>query len=66
MKCRATDGAIAAVDQVLRASGGSSFYVRSELERLSRDVRAGMYQPSDAKSAHNSYATALLGDVGAR
>ena len=66
VKCRATDGAIAAVDQVLRASGGSSFYTRSELERLSRDVRAGMYQPSDAKSAHNSYATALLGDVGAR
>ncbi|WP_106506355.1 acyl-CoA dehydrogenase family protein [Brachybacterium timonense] len=64
VKCRATDGAITAVDQVLRASGGSSFYVRSELERLSRDVRAGMYQPSDAKSTHNSYATALLGDVG--
>src|SRR5699024_9580563 len=47
VKSRSTEAAIAAVDQVLRASGGSHYFRRSELERLSRDVRAGMYHPSD-------------------
>ncbi len=36
----------------------------SELERLSRDVRAGMYHPSDLESVHASYAKALLGEIG--
>ncbi|EYT50153.1 acyl-CoA dehydrogenase family protein [Brachybacterium muris] len=65
VKSRATEAAIAAVDQVLRASGGSHYFRRSELERLSRDVRAGLYHPSDEESVHASYAKALLGDVGA-
>lgn len=65
VKSRATQTAIAAVDQILRASGGAHFYRRSELERISRDVRAGMYQPSDEESVHASYAKALLGDFGA-
>ena len=64
VKSRATEAAIAAVDQVLRASGGSHFFRRSELERLSRDVRAGLYHPSDEESVHASYAKALLGEVG--
>lgn len=65
VKSRATEVAIAAVDQVLRASGGAQFFRRSELERLSRDVRAGMYHPSDEESVHASYAKALLGEIGA-
>lgn len=65
VKSRATEAAISAVDQVLRASGGSHYFRRSELERLSRDVRAGLYHPSDEESVHASYAKALLGDVGA-
>lgn len=64
VKARATEAAIGAVDQVLRASGGSQFFRRSELERLSRDVRAAMYHPSDEESVHASYAKALLGPIG--
>lgn len=64
VKSRASETAIAAVDQVLRASGGSHYFRRSELERLSRDVRAAMYHPSDEESVHASYAKALLGEVG--
>ncbi|MDO5663132.1 MAG: acyl-CoA dehydrogenase, partial [Brachybacterium sp.] len=66
VKSRATESAIAAVDQVLRASGGSHYFRGSELERLSRDVRAGMYHPSDEESVHASYAKALLGELGSR
>ncbi|MGO1227506.1 MAG: acyl-CoA dehydrogenase family protein [Brachybacterium sp.] len=65
VKSRATETAIRAVDQVLRASGGAQYFRRSELERLSRDVRAGMYHPSDEESVHASYAKALLGEIGA-
>ncbi|MGY5763794.1 acyl-CoA dehydrogenase family protein [Brachybacterium sp. DNPG3] len=64
VKSRSTEAAIAAVDQVLRASGGAHFFRRSELERLSRDVRAGLYHPSDEESVHASYARALLGEIG--
>ncbi|AXK44653.1 acyl-CoA dehydrogenase family protein [Brachybacterium saurashtrense] len=64
VKARATEAAIGAVDQVLRASGGAQFFRRSELERLSRDVRAAMYHPSDEESVHASYAKALLGEIG--
>ncbi|MFE5776618.1 acyl-CoA dehydrogenase family protein [Brachybacterium sp. NPDC056505] len=65
VKHRATEAAIGAVDQVLRASGGAHFSRTSELERLSRDVRAGLYHPSDEESVHGSYARALLGEIGA-
>ena len=61
---RPTEAALAAVEQVLRASGGSQYSRRSELERLSRDVRAGMYHPSDEESVHASYAESLLGEIG--
>ena len=64
VKSRSTEAAIAAVDQVLRGSGGSHYFRRSELERLSRDVRAGMYHPSDEESVHASYAKSLLGEIG--
>lgn len=65
VKARATEAALGAVDQVLRASGGAQYFRRSELERLSRDARAGMYHPSDEESVHASYAKALLGEIGA-
>ena len=65
VKSRVTEAALSAVDQCLRASGGRHFYRGSELERLSRDVRAGLYQPSDEESVHGAYARVLLGDVGA-
>lgn len=65
VKSRSTETAIAAVDQVLRASGGAHYFRGSELERLSRDVRAGIYHPSDEESVHASYAKALLGEIGA-
>ena len=65
VKSRASEAALAAVDQVLRASGGAHYFRRSELERLSRDVRAGLYHPSDEESVHSSYAKALLGEIGA-
>ncbi|ATG55304.1 acyl-CoA dehydrogenase [Brachybacterium ginsengisoli] len=65
VKSCSTEAAIGAVDEVLRASGGSQFFRRSELERLSRDVRAGMYHPSDEESVQASYAKALLGEIGA-
>ncbi|PWH06803.1 acyl-CoA dehydrogenase [Brachybacterium endophyticum] len=65
VKSRTTETAIRTVDQVLRASGGAHFSRSSELERLSRDVRAGLYHPSDEESVHSSYAKALLGEIGA-
>ncbi|WP_038373139.1 acyl-CoA dehydrogenase family protein [Brachybacterium phenoliresistens] len=65
VKSRATEAAIAAVDEVLRASGGAHYSRRSELERLSRDARAGIYHPSDEESVQASYAKALLGEIGA-
>lgn len=64
-KHRATEVALRAVDEVLRSAGGAHFSRGSELERISRDVRAGLYQPSDAESVHASYAKALLGEIGA-
>lgn len=64
LKARVSEAAIAAVDECLRASGGRHYYLGSELERLSRDVRAAVYQPSSAESVHASYARALLGEIG--
>ncbi|GAB2533241.1 acyl-CoA dehydrogenase family protein [Brachybacterium huguangmaarense] len=65
VKHRATEAALHAVDEALRSAGGSHYSRGGELERISRDVRAGLYQPSDAESVHASYARALLGEVGA-
>ena len=36
---------------------------RGELERLYRDVLAGMFHPSDDESAHNTVANAWLGPL---
>ncbi|MDO4919761.1 acyl-CoA dehydrogenase family protein [Kocuria sp.] len=63
VKHRATEAARQVVDLALRASGGAQYRSGSELERLYRDVLAGMYHPSDEESVHAATATSLLGPV---
>lgn len=63
VKGRATEAAKEAVELAVRTSGGSQYFRSSELQRLYRDVLAGLYHPSDNESLHASYAKALLGPV---
>ena len=63
VKLRATETARTVVDLAIRISGGSSYFRGSELERLYRDVLAGMFHPSDDESAHNTVANAWLGPL---
>jgi alkylation response protein AidB-like acyl-CoA dehydrogenase len=63
VKVRATETARTVVDLAIRVSGGSSYFRGSELERLYRDVLAGMFHPSDDESAHNTVANAWLGPL---
>jgi alkylation response protein AidB-like acyl-CoA dehydrogenase len=63
LKVNATESARRVVDLAIRVSGGSIYYSGSELERLYRDVLAGMFHPSDDESAHNTVANAWLGPL---
>lgn len=63
LKVNATETARRVVDLAIRVSGGSSYFRGSELERLYRDVLAGMFHPSDDESAHNTVANAWLGPL---
>lgn len=63
LKHRAVTTAKAVVDEALIVAGGSSFFARSELSRLYRDVAAGVFHPSDPESAHSTAATAWLGPL---
>ncbi|WP_027479469.1 acyl-CoA dehydrogenase family protein [Gryllotalpicola ginsengisoli] len=63
VKIRATETARRVVDTAIRVSGGSSYFNRSELGRLYRDVLAGLFHPSDDESAHNTVANAWLGPL---
>ncbi|AZC14417.1 acyl-CoA dehydrogenase family protein [Microbacterium sp. ABRD28] len=63
VKHRAVTTAKAVVDEALVVAGGSSFFARSELSRLYRDVAAGVFHPSDPESAHSAAATAWLGPL---
>ena len=63
LKVNATETARRVVDLAIRVSGGSSYFHGSELERLYRDVLAGMFHPSDDESAHNTVANAWLGPL---
>jgi alkylation response protein AidB-like acyl-CoA dehydrogenase len=63
LKVRATETARQVVDLAIRVAGGSSYFAGSELERLYRDVLAGMFHPSDDESAHNTVANAWLGPL---
>lgn len=63
IKHRAVTMAKAVVDDAVLVAGGSSFFTRSELSRLYRDVLAGLFHPSDPESAHSTVASAWLGPV---
>ncbi|MFD2839709.1 acyl-CoA dehydrogenase family protein [Populibacterium corticicola] len=63
VKSRATEVALRTVEKAVRVSGGSSYFNRSELSRLYRDVLAGLFHPSDDESVHSAWANALLGPV---
>lgn len=63
VKTRATEVAKDVVEKAVRVSGGSSYFSRSELSRLYRDVLAGIFHPSDEESVHRAWAGALLGPV---
>ena len=51
------------VEEIVRACGGSSYFNRTELSRLYRDVLAGLFQPSDQESLHDAWANILLGPI---
>jgi alkylation response protein AidB-like acyl-CoA dehydrogenase len=63
LKVNATETARRVVDLAIRVSGGSMYFSGSELERLYRDVLAGLFHPSDDESAHNTVANAWLGPL---
>ncbi len=63
VKVRATETAKDVVEKAVRVSGGASYFTRSELSRLYRDVLAGLFHPSDDESVHRAWAGALLGPV---
>lgn len=62
-KNAAAEASLRAVEQAMRACGGSSFYTKHELSRLWRDVVAGLFQPSDQESLHSAWANVVLGPV---
>ena len=63
LKHRAVVAAKQIVDDAMLVAGGSSYFTRSELSRLYRDVLAGMFHPSDPESAHSTVAAAWLGPL---
>ena len=63
VKHRAVTTAKQVVDDAMLVASGSSYFTRSELSRLYRDVLAGQFHPSDPESAHSTVATAWLGPV---
>ena len=63
LKHRAVVAAKQIVDEAMLVAGGSSYFTRSELSRLYRDVLAGQFHPSDPESAHATVAAAWLGPV---
>ncbi|MCW6682738.1 acyl-CoA/acyl-ACP dehydrogenase [Aerococcaceae bacterium NML160702] len=63
IKNRAVESSKRAVEEIVRASGGRSYYNDSELSRLLRDVYAGLFQPSDQESLHDTWANILLGAI---
>ncbi|GAB2520282.1 acyl-CoA dehydrogenase family protein [Paramicrobacterium agarici] len=63
IKVRATETARSVVDQAIAVAGGSSYFSKSELGRLYRDVLAGAFHPSDSDAAHKAAANGLLGPV---
>lgn len=65
VKHRAVVMAKRVVDEAMLTAGGSAYFASNELQRLYRDVLAGMFHPSDPESAHSTAASALLGPLDA-
>ncbi|WP_205617903.1 acyl-CoA dehydrogenase family protein [Atopococcus tabaci] len=63
VKNYSTEASLKAVEEIVRASGGSMYSNKNELSRLLRDVYAGLFQPSDQESLHDSWANILLGPI---
>lgn len=61
LKVLATRTARNLVDAAMTVSGGTAYYNDSEIARLSRDVTAGSFHPSNAESARRTVANAWLG-----
>lgn len=64
-KAHATNAAVSATDQALRAAGGGALTGALDLERLFRDARAGLTHPPADAGAYASYGASLLGVDGA-
>lgn len=62
-KNASAEATLRAVEQAIRACGGSSYYNRHELSRLYRDALAGLFQPSDQESLHSAWANVILGPI---
>lgn len=63
VKNTSVEASMHAVNEIVRASGGMSYYNTHELSRLLRDVHAGLFQPSDQESLHNGWANVLVGPI---
>ncbi|VEI13985.1 acyl-CoA dehydrogenase family protein [Trueperella bialowiezensis] len=61
-KNAASEASLFAVEESIRSCGGASYSNSHELSRLYRDVLAGLFQPSDQESLHNSWAGVVLGN----
>ena len=61
LKVRATETARTVVEQAVKVAGGQAYSRGSELERLYRDVLAGVFHPTNEDAARAAMATALLG-----
>jgi alkylation response protein AidB-like acyl-CoA dehydrogenase len=59
-KWRAATAAMTVVDAACEVAGGSSFRRGTELERLSRDVRAARFHPASDAFTHETIGKALL------
>jgi alkylation response protein AidB-like acyl-CoA dehydrogenase len=64
-KWQATAAANRVVDLACEVVGGSSYRRGTELERLSRDVRAARFHPGTDAFTHETVGKALLGVDGA-
>lgn len=63
VKYRVTTVAKQIVDDAFEVIGGRGYYANQEISRLYRDVMAGLFHPSDAESAHNTFANAAFGPL---
>ncbi|MET4061432.1 alkylation response protein AidB-like acyl-CoA dehydrogenase [Arthrobacter sp. UYP6] len=63
LKYRTTETARAVVETAVRVAGGRSYSKGAELERLYRDVLAGIFHPSSEDAVHASVANVWLGPL---